>query len=401
MNLEGLQKNGAIHIGLKTGPMVLYAYTLASRPDLVAVGWCREDIVKSDAGPAIESVGRRAGEDLRMMMICHHSSSRELLGKIRDKLMLDDKSAMVPDGIESCGQEWWFKASLDDIVFAYPPFAKIFLSEVPTFADKRERGAKEAEEEALREAGRRAGGFDPDRSRRGAEDSEEAAPTWKEALMLRTDGSRALLSVVMIFAILGYAAFTTLEQMKSSPRGRALLLAAEHATGFSFGTQEGRGFGFLSPAEREARAPSTVVEGEFMNWYDPARGNDAGSTFGMPKQINGFQIRTWVDGPITDRNLYAAYRFNQGISWTPRTEAQQRVSRRLLANLLREDDMAQALHAEACQTLGGKASSYTSDVFARVDVVVVHDTSVLVAIQADAETCKSGIPRHVPRRIDP
>lgn len=401
VNLEGLQKNGAIHIGLKSSQMVLYAYRMESRPDLVALGWTREKVVAAKTGPQLASVADRVGADLRLMMVCHHSSARELVSKIRDKLTLEGQATVAPDGVSECDQEWWFKATLDDLVFAYPPFAKIFLSEVPTFVDKRERGAKKEAEEAIREASRTAGSFDTAR-RRGAEDEEaDAKPTWKEILTFRTDGSRTLLSLAMIFGIIGGAAFMTLEQMKKSPGGRAMLLSAEHAIGFSLGTQEGRGFGFLTPAEREARAPTVVVEGPFRTWYDPVRGNDAGSTFGMPKEIHGFQIRTWVDGPITDRNLYAAYRFNPEITWRPETESQRLVSRRLLADLLRADDMAQDLHEEACELLNGDASSYTSDVFAHVDMVLVHDTNVLLAIQADASTCERGVPRHVERRPTP
>lgn len=146
MDLEKLQSKGAIHIGRKSGRMVLYAYIIESTPGRIALGWTRSEVlIIHEAGadeariagaPAIKDVLDRTQGRARFLMICHHSSAKELRDKIHAALAVKEMGSTAPEGIEETDQEVWLSARFEDVVFAYPPFAKIFLSECQSAANR-------------------------------------------------------------------------------------------------------------------------------------------------------------------------------------------------------------------------------------------------------------------------
>jgi len=403
MDLEKLQSKGAIHIGRKSGRMVLYAYVIDSSPGRIALGWTRSEVVVThEAGadeariagaPVIKDVVDRTEGRARFLMICHHSSAKELRDKIHAALAVKEMASTTPEGIDETDEEVWLSARLEDVVFAYPPFAKIFLSEVPTFAE--ERGGS-ADDDAVQNNAPpqkvRAGAFLFGRQQ-GADEDEERRNRILDALLFRSAGMRSFASLLMLLAIIFGSAFLVLERLKATEEGRAWLMSVETMIGFSFGADGERGLGFLTRAELELRRSRGEDPGEFVDWYDPARTDDAGSTFGMPREHQGFYIKTWVDGEEGNRNLYAAYRFNPETAWQGETEEQDRVSREMMNDLLRVPNMVEDLHLEACRTLSGEASSLAAEEFQKVEVVVVHDQDIIAAFAANEGSCARGAPK--------
>jgi len=403
MDLEKLQSKGAIHIGRKSGRMVLYAYVIDASPGRISLGWTRSEVVvQHEAGaegarvagaPSIKDVIDRTAGRARFLMICHHSSAKELRDKIHAALTVREMASTVPEGIEETDQEVWLSAGFEDVVFAYPPFAKIFLSEVPTFAEERGEVSDDA---ALQDTAPpqkvRAGAF-LFKERQGTEEDEERRNRILDAVLFRSAGMRSFASLLMLLAIIFGSAFLVLERLKTTEEGRAWLMSIETMIGFSFGSDGERGMGFLSRAELELRRPRDEAPAEFVDWYDPARTDDAGSTFGMPREHQGFYIKTWLDGDEGNRNLYAAYRFNPETAWQGETEEQERVSREMMQDLLRVPTMVEDLHLDACRTLRGEASGLAAEEFEKVEVVVVHDQDMIAAFAADESSCARGAPR--------
>ncbi|MFZ3584378.1 hypothetical protein ACOI1H_19770 [Loktanella sp. DJP18] len=384
MDLDKLQKKGAIHIGARSGRIVLYAYSLEDHPGVVSVGWTSKGTAWRDDHPVIADVVSAYDCEVRFWMICHHSSAREIVGKIREGLLGKGMAADAPLGAADKSYEHWFRAGLEDIVFAYPPFAKIFLSEVPSFADEgiepvtgeMSLDVKLAGSSSMSGRGQRSGAG-------GGEEESEAKLA--DALLLKTEGSRSVASLGMIGAIVVGIAYLCLNQVTKTGGGRSFLDNVGSFTGLSFRSDREVVFnaGNLVPD-----APWVVSEqGNLNGWYDPARTDDAGRTFGMPKDVQGFRIRTWVDSQGVDQQLYAAYSFNAASVWYPRNVTQIEMSRRILTDLMRIDDMAQTLHADAC-----KVRDESVEAFKSVDIVIVHQMDILAAFTTSSESCERGYP---------
>lgn len=400
MQLEALQKNGVIRIGLKSSRNILYAYGLPSRPGLICVGHTIATLCEEGVEVAVPEVmeAMTGSEAPRFIMICHHSSAREIAKKIQDALIVDEKLAGVPTGAPEVSHETWFTATLDDVVYAYPPFAKIFLSELPEFsADALEGSGDEVDADATGERSGGAGREGEAMGRRGValeSDIEQEASAWRDLLLLRHEGMRALLSVMLLLAIVAFVAYTALEQIKSSERGNGWLVALEDATGLYLGATRNSESNDDEPEGSLRRAGFVLVDRDFSEWYRPNRGGDTGRTFGLPRQSGTFDVKTWVDGPVGERNLFAAYRHASAEPFVPRDDTEAEASRRLMNSLLDTGGMAEELHAEACATITG-AREFVSEPIHAAEILIVYDVQILRHFAADTESCLGGTPRFV------
>ena len=393
MNLDMLQKDGAIQIGVKSSRIVLYAYCLADQTDVVSVGWTSKGAVVTEDGPIISDVVKAYAVPVRFLMICHHSSAREIVGKIREGLTSKGMTAEPPSEATGKSHEHWFKAKLEDIVYAYPPFAKIFLSEVPSFAPSETSVLSDTPDDEVSDGSRatyRQGRKGDAPSPSDVTDEGETR-AMADALLLRTKGSRNVASLLMIGVIIAGTAFLGLNKVNNTQAGRALIGHVEDFTGLSFGGDDGWTFGGVPDDFRQATLTGNTFEGSFVEWYDPTRSDDAGRTFGMPKDVSGFKIRTWVEGVGDDQKLYAAYRYTPVSTWTPSTPQEATASRKMMIDLLRIPQVSSGLHADACEV---RQSSY--EAFDSVDIVVVHDADVLSSFHVDDESCERGYPFMLP-----
>jgi hypothetical protein len=382
MDLESLQRKGVIHIGLRKSAAILYAYRMPSNPSHIALGAAFEGTILIDGVPGVPEVldaYRDAPEQPQFIMICHHSSASEIVQKIG--------AALDGNRRDGPGSDAWFEASLDELIYAYPPFAKIFLSEVPDAVkadDPRSLnrdstgGSSEQGSTTGVTFGGKAGG-----------ETDEKAETWTDVVLLRTEQSKTAVSLVLILGMVLATGYFGLESIRNGGKGGSVLERIEDFTGLSFGKKGGSQIGSNGEASgRSKDETGQEIPLDFAGWYSPTRGGDTGVTFGLPREVKGFSVKTWTSGPEDYRRLLAAYRYSGDVSYQHRSEAEREMSKKLLRDLIDTDTVLSEVGERSCSVVfGPKSERLTNDEFGYVEVLVVHEDIVLRSLEMSQDDC--------------
>lgn len=382
MELASLQKNGVIHIGLRKSPAVLYACRLPSRPECIFLGSAFNGTVTVNGQPAVQDVLEAyegATSVPEFIMICHHSSASEIVQKI--DVALDDKKV---DGI---GKESWFEATLDEIIYAYPPFAKIFLSEIPEAAGSHAVASPAGSDRGSLDEGGISGGAGI-RGLAGASGDPEHTETWADVVLLKTEQSRTVVSLALILGMVLTTGYLGLESIRNSDKEGTMLSRLASVVGIALDDTGPAGSGADVGEDGGEYVEGQAIPANFETWYSPTRGGDTGITYGLPREQDGFDVKTWTSGEKDEQRLLAAYRYSGPSPYQHRSEAERAASKEILGDLLDTRSMIEKINQRACSVVfGPRSERLTDDEFRQMELLLVHEDVILKASKLTAKDC--------------
>jgi hypothetical protein len=380
VELSFLQKSGVIRIGNRSDRNTLFVLRCKVDPDRLAVGFNDRGLRVLSGHPFL--VGMEAlDENTDIVMVCHHSSAREISAKIR--AALKSKAAEAPGGMGDIEGMAWFRSSFDDVIYAYPPFAKIFLSHVPLEdkegADPEEGDSSNSEIKTKEEMER-----DFERARRRARGLEDFDDTPSKVHLLSARGAGNIISIIFILAVAAMTALTGLNRDDDPSTGFGTEIVEMATSLVSSGAL---------PGEPENAFPSPFKP-DFRTWYERgARSGDTGLTFGLSNEVRGFRLRTWSHPVRGGEALYAAYEYEDALPNVSMFASGGVIDEGRLKGLMRISETSLMLFKDGCQTVfGDLRSRYGTQEVLSLQVLISADRIVLDDFMVYPDACLAGMP---------
>jgi hypothetical protein len=375
MELKSLQKSGMIRIGDQSDRNTIFVLRSSSDPNLLAVGYTDGGLSILSDTPFLAGL-EHLNKETNIVTVCHHSSAQEISGKIRSAL--DNKKVVGPKGIEDVPGMDWFKASFDEVIYVYPPFAKIFLSSVP-IEDKSAKYQDIDDTDQIKSPEDMDRDFERARARERDESEIDTKPTKVKMLTARSAGN-----LVSMLLVIGVAAITALTGLNR-----------DNDPATSFGQEV---VYFASDLLSKDVSPFTRTEvflspfqPDFATWYNTSsRGGHTGRSFGLPFKTRGFYLRTWRHPVPGGEALYAAYEYD-GMLPTAKYGLADDAA---LSSFMRIPETSFGLFEAACNTVfsNSRFRFGTQDVQS-LQILVSANSRVLDRFEVDFVACIMESPR--------
>ena len=396
MDIEQLDASDIIRIGSPEEPQILYVWASKARRDEIVLETAPPEMVAHPvAGPVPRAAEAMCSDpDCRVLLIFHHSNAEQIARRIRESLSRNGCASSVSD---TGGAR--FRCGLRDMVMAYPPFARRFLSEVrDTDLTKWQIGAEKSEDGTGSSAPRSTPDGDGPSGPVGigGDNDQDTADESTGDLKRRGAGPRLgptgrlgiLLVITMGLAVAASwpadrdeaSLLEAVRAIQSDPFGRdreTILARVVRSGSVAIGLSDPEP---VPGSHRDVPAAEAPAEPDrFSAFFNPIMAGDTGRSFGLPIEVDTFRVRTWVRKTEAGDALYAAYAVPDAQTRTYQDPDRRRVSREIFAKRLRAHSVVRAAEVSACAAL--------SDRFDVVDVIATHGRLVLSEFRFDPEVC--------------